>query len=126
MRLSKNFSKHEFDSKDGAEMPVGVLNNVLETAQNLQKLRDYYGVSIKINSGYRSESHNKAVGGSKGSQHRRGLAVDIVVEGVNPEDVADKIEELIEKGLLKEGGVGRYHTFTHYDIRGTKARWDYR
>jgi uncharacterized protein YcbK (DUF882 family) len=126
MQLSKNFNKSEFDSKDGEPMPVGVLNNVLEVAQNLQKLRDYYNVSIKINSGYRSEAHNKAVGGSKGSQHRRGLACDIVINGVDPDDAADKIEELIEKGYLKEGGVGRYHTFTHYDIRGTKARWDYR
>ena len=126
MKLSKNFSKHEFDSKDGAKMPSNVLKNVLDLAQNLQKLRDYYDASITINSGYRSEEHNRSVGGAKGSQHRRGLAADIVIKGVNPDDVADKIEELIEKGFLKEGGVGRYHTFTHYDIRGTKARWDYR
>jgi len=26
---------------------------------------------------------------------------------------------------MKEGGLGLYNTFVHYDIRGTKARWDY-
>ena len=25
---------------------------------------------------------------------------------------------------MKEGGVGLYNGFVHYDIRGTKARWD--
>jgi len=40
--------------------------------------------------------------------------------------VADAIEFLINTGMLKEGGVGRYNTFTHYDIRGTRARWNYK
>ena len=43
----------------------------------LDPLRDKYGKPIKVNSGYRCEALNKAVGGSKTSQHRYGQAADI-------------------------------------------------
>ena len=36
-----------------------------------------YGKPIYVNSGYRSEALNKAVGGSKTSQHVLGMAADI-------------------------------------------------
>ena len=55
-----------------------------------------------------------------------GKAADIVVEGVNPEVVVQIIEKLIAQGKLKQGEVGIYDTFVHYDIRGSKARWDFR
>ena len=29
-------------------------------------------------------------------------------------------------GFMLQGGLGVYNTFVHYDIRKTKARWDYR
>jgi len=45
------------------------------------------------------------------------------VDGMTPQEVADLIEELISQGKMKEGGLGRYNTFTHYDIRGYNARW---
>jgi uncharacterized protein YcbK (DUF882 family) len=81
---------------------------------------------ITVNSAYRSPKHNDLVGGSKNSQHLLGNAADIAIKGVPSGEVADAIEFLIEMGLMKEGGLGRYNTFTHYDIRGTKARWDFR
>ena len=43
----------------------------------LDPLREKYGSPIKVNSGYRCEKLNKAVGGSNTSQHRYGLAADI-------------------------------------------------
>lgn len=43
----------------------------------LDPLREKYGKPIKVNSGYRCEALNKAVGGSKTSQHRYGQAADI-------------------------------------------------
>lgn len=43
----------------------------------LDPLRDMYGKPIYVNSGYRSEALNKAVGGSNISQHRLGMAADI-------------------------------------------------
>jgi uncharacterized protein YcbK (DUF882 family) len=89
-------------------------------------LRDHFASSITVNSGYRSPAHNEAVGGGKESQHLKGKAADIVIAGVSPDDVADTIEQFIIDGKMTQGGIGRYKSFTHYDIRGTKARWDYR
>ena len=123
MILTKNFNKSEFDSKDGAEMPDEVLQNVKELATNLQVLRDEFKAPIKINSGYRSPSHNARVGGAKRSQHLLGTAGDIVVIGHTPQEVAIVIEELIRAGKMKQGGLKAYNLFTHYDIRGTRARW---
>jgi len=123
MRLTKNFNLSEFDCKDGTEMPSELLTNVLELAENLQVLRDFVGVPIKINSSYRSLRHNAKIGGSKSSQHLFAKAADIVIESKSPEQVANIIKALILEGKMKQGGIGVYNTFTHYDIRGHKARW---
>jgi uncharacterized protein YcbK (DUF882 family) len=126
MKVTANFSKHEFDCSDGTEMPLQVFNNVIELAENLEVLRAHFNAPITINSAWRTATYNRQVGGAVNSQHLSGKASDVVVSGVPPEEVANAIEFLIECGLMKEGGVGRYDTFTHYDIRGTKARWDFR
>ena len=123
MILTKNFNKREFDSKDGAEMPDEVLQNVKELATNLQVLREELKTPITINSGYRSPNHNARVGGAKRSQHLLGTACDIVVSGHTPQEVAFVIEELIRAGKMKQGGLKAYNSFTHYDIRGVRARW---
>lgn len=123
MKLTKNFSKSEFDSKDGSEMPEDVLTNIKKLAGYLQILRDNLGKKIQVNSGYRSEPHNKKVGGKPKSKHILGIAADIVVEDKTPKQVFELIELLIKEGKLPEGGLKAYKTFTHYDIRGKKARW---
>lgn len=123
MKLTNNFSKSEFESKDGLPMPDSVLANIKELATNLQVLRNYLGQPITINSGYRSPNHNKRIGGAKNSQHVKGNAADIVVKGHTPKDVYLAIEKLINAGEMKQGGLGLYLTFVHYDIRGTKSRW---
>jgi len=122
-RLSKNFTLDEFASKDGAQTPPEVLENLRVLAKNLQVLRDELGKSIKINSGYRSPAHNKAVGGVKNSMHVKGKAADIVVTGLTSTELAAVIFKLIEQKKMRQGGVGIYPNFVHYDIRGTKARW---
>lgn len=122
--MTTNFKKLEFDCKCGCKMPPKVLANVVRTADNLQVLRDALGEPIKINSAYRCNSHNLASGGVKSSKHTLGIATDLATN--NPESLFNTIEELISKGILKEGGLGIYNTFIHYDTRGEKARWDYR
>ena len=126
MKITENFNIKEFDSHDGSKMPKNVFENILELADNLQVLRDHIGKPIHINSGYRSPSHNKAIGGVKHSQHVLGKAADIRVEGYSSAEIALIIYNLIQKGKMKEGGLGIYNTFVHYDIRGNKARWDNR
>jgi uncharacterized protein YcbK (DUF882 family) len=124
MKLTKNFNLEEFDCKDGTKVPNKYLLNVKEVADNLQVLRDYLGVSVSVTgSGYRSPAHNKKVGGAKFSQHLTASGADINAEGYEPKQLAEVIELLILKGKMKQGGLGTYPNFVHYDIRGTKARW---
>lgn len=123
MKLTPNFSKSEFDCRDGSEMPSDVLDNVKELAKNLQVIRDEIGKSIHVNSGYRSPSYNKKIGGATRSQHLLGNAADLRVNGMKPSELHKVILRLIKEKKISEGGVGLYRTFVHYDIRGTKARW---
>lgn len=126
MKLTKNFSLHEFDCKDGSSMPDGVLVNIKKLSENLQVIRNYIGLPIIVNSAYRTPSHNKKVGGSPKSQHLYGKASDIRVNGMTCEQLREIIFQLIEQGKILDGGVGIYNNFVHYDIRGIKARWDFR
>ena len=104
-------------------MPSNVKSNIEKLAEELQVLREVVDSSITINSAYRCPSHNKSVGGAKNSQHLLGNASDIVIQGRKPSDTYSLIELLIKDGVILEVGLGKYNTFTHYDIRGNKARW---
>lgn len=126
MKLTKNFNKEEFDSKDGACMPNNVLNNIVELVKNVQIIRDYVGVPLTINSGYRSPAHNKSVGGVANSYHVQGKASDLSSSKITPKKLYDSILKLIADGKIYNGGVGLYNTFVHYDIGGKGRRWDYR
>jgi len=123
MKITENFRLSEFNCKDGSELPTALLPNVLDLADNLQVLRDYLGVPISINSAYRSLEHNRKIKGSTKSQHLLAKAADIVVESKTPDEVANIIKYLISEGKMVQGGLKAYKTFTHYDIRGYKARW---
>ena len=124
MKLTKNFSREEFDCKDGTIVPEKYMANCQELANNLQVLRDELDVPVEITgSGYRSSSHNKKVKGAKYSQHLTCSGADINAEGFTPKELAAEIEKLIKAKKMKQGGLGIYPGFVHYDIRGTKARW---
>ena len=124
MQLSNNFNLSEFNCNDGSATPDNIIVNLRLLAEQLQVLRDFVGKSITINSGYRSPSYNKKIGGVSNSQHVKGFAADIRIEGITPSQVHSIISELIKDGRMSEGGLGKYSSFTHYDIRGTKARWN--
>jgi len=75
--LTKNFRINEFLSdNDSGEISIEDYININQMALKLQELRNVVG-SINVNSGYRSESYNKKIGGSLNSYHLKGLAVDI-------------------------------------------------
>jgi uncharacterized protein YcbK (DUF882 family) len=124
MKLTENFSMAEFDCKDGTQVPVEFHDNVKELAQNLQVLRDHIKEAVLITgSGYRTPSHNAKVGGAKNSQHLTASGADINAKNYTPKQLAIVIEKLIKSGKMKQGGIGVYKGFVHYDIRGTRARW---
>lgn len=113
IQISKNFKLKEFQCKDGSQL-VKIDSQLLH---KLQALRDEIGRPVIINSGYRTESHNKAVGGAQNSYHMQGKAVDIRVNGLKPEEIAKKAEK---KGFT---GIGIYKNFVHLDIRPVKTIW---
>jgi len=124
MKLTENFNLEEFECNCGCVMPEFVKENVVKLADNLQTLRTVILKPIKITNAYRCKSHNAKVGGAKASQHLLGKAADLQVEGESPDSVADAIDDLMKAEVFDLGGLGRYNTFTHVDIRGAKARWN--
>ena len=123
MQVTKNFNLNEFNSKCGRPMPENIKKNIIEMIHNLQVIRDEVKVPISITSGYRSPEHNAKVKGAKDSQHVKGTAVDFKVQGLKPKEVALIVERLIKDGKIKQGGIGIYPSWVHYDTRGVKARW---
>jgi zinc D-Ala-D-Ala carboxypeptidase len=101
MQLTNNFSLKELTVSDTATR-LGLDNTPNETvianlktlAENiLQPVREHYGKSVKVNSGYRAPEVNAAVGGSKTSDHCKGQAADIEITGVANGDLAKYIAE---------------------------------
>ena len=94
MNLSANFSLKELTKSDTATR-LGLDNTPDEaTIENLkllcqevlQPIREHFGKSVTVNSGFRSSETNQATGGSKSSDHCLGRAADIEIDGIpNPE-----------------------------------------
>lgn len=58
-----------------------MINLVYLAAYVLEPLRDAMNEPIKIGSGFRSKALNKAVGGVNNSQHMKGQAADLCIDG---------------------------------------------
>lgn len=58
-----------------------MINLVYLAANVLEPLRVAMGEPIKIGSGFRCEALNRAVGGVRNSQHMKGQAVDLCIDG---------------------------------------------
>ena len=116
LQLSKNFRLDEFKCKCGKCDPI-LVDDALITW--LQKIRDHFGKSVNVNSGYRCEAHNASpkVGGSPTSHHVKGKAADIRVEGITPEEVAKYAESI---GIRR---IGLYDTFVHIGSDTKKRFW---
>ena len=89
MQLSENLSLAEVIRSETAKrkgvsnMPTPEhIENFKKLAENIfQPIRKHFGKPIHISSGYRSDALNKAIGGSKTSQHCKGEAIDIDMDG---------------------------------------------
>lgn len=112
--ISLNFDREEFECQCGC----GFNTVDAELLKMVQAARDELG-PIKINSACRCEAHNKAEGGSTGSQHKLGRAADL-----KPlHTTVDSLWSFLSVNF-PESGIGRYNTFIHIDSRGHKARWN--
>ena len=135
MKLSEHFTlaemcKTSVKTADG-NIPSHVhIENLKRLCGWLEMLRDEwnkrYGEGndpIFINSGYRSEAVNKAVGGVKGSNHLTGCAADIRVAGMEQAlryavillDISDESREDFDELLLERSPRGTY--WLHFAVR---------
>ena len=103
-QLTTNFSLHEL-SKSETALRLDLDNTPDEQATEnlrllcekvLQPVRDHYGKGVKVNSAYRSPESNAAVGGSKTSDHCKGMAADIEIPGVANADLAQWIMDNLD------------------------------
>ena len=144
-RLSPHFTlgelcKTSVSTPDG-NIPSHVhIENLKRLCGWLEELRrrwnNLYGEGndpIIINSGYRSEAVNKAVGGVKGSNHLTGCAVDIRCLGIEQAlryaalllDIADLNNEDYDELLIEQKG----HTYwIHFAVKpsGNRRRTNFK
>ncbi len=119
-KLTKNLSRKEFACKCGC----GFSTVDYELAIVCQDLADHFQDVIYINSGCRCKNHNKSVHGTINSKHLLGIAADVRLKHKTPRQLYKIISKMIRDKKIKEGGLGLYKGFVHYDTRGTKARWN--
>lgn len=127
MNLSKNFTLEELTHTDHRELDN--TPNDLEI-ENLKRLANFleavrhalYDRPIMVNSAYRSEAVNAAVGSKSTSQHRVGCAADIRVPGMTPDEV---VKAIMQSGLEYDQLIREFDRWTHVSIptvQGTPAR----
>ena len=59
--------------------PERFVPNLHRLMDYLDRVREAYGKPIRVSSGYRCRDLNRAVGGADDSQHKQGLAADLIV-----------------------------------------------
>ena len=140
LRLTPHFTLGELcktsaKTADG-NIPSHVhIENLKRLCGWLEMLRDEwnrrYGEGddpIIINSGYRSEAVNKAIGGAKGSNHLTGCAADIRVAGMEQAlrysvillDISDESREDFDELLIERSPKGGY--WLHFAVRPSDNR----
>lgn len=100
-----------------------VVDNIEKIARVFAEVRDKYGSSLGVTSGYRPPAINRQVGGARASQHITGNALDIYPTDKNLKrlyDVCKAIPSVV--GL----GSGMHRGFVHIDARpGGRTYWNY-
>lgn len=129
IQISKNFKLSEFiASKTAVKQNIDNTPSDIERAniytlvtEILQPIRDAFGKSIKINSGFRCKKLNNAVFGSSTSQHLTGSAADITTYDSNDE-LFKLILQMIDDGdivvgqLIWEYGSDTYPGWIHISL----------
>lgn len=121
--LTKNFSRKEFRCKCGRKKcDAAPLDERLVAA--LQALRDMIGHPLTVTSGCRCRWHNnQQPDASRNSKHLEGIAADITCAALSPVELRRFAEAV---PAFDKGGIGIYDWGIHVDVRGKRARWDYR
>lgn len=101
MKLAPNFTLAEMIKSETAlrhgmdnTPSQAIISNLQVLALSvLQPVRDHFARGVKVNSGYRSPEVNAKVGGSRTSDHCKGMAADIEIPGVPNHELASWIRD---------------------------------
>jgi uncharacterized protein YcbK (DUF882 family) len=99
--------------------PRSLWPSLLAVTKVADEARHRLGKAAKINSAYRSPAYNRAISGASKSIHVLGGALDL---SGSPATLHRILTQMRAEGLFR-GGIGRYKTFTHVDVRGKNADW---
>ncbi len=99
--------------------PRNVWPQLVAVTAVADEARRRLGKPLGINSAYRSPAYNRAISGARLSQHTRGAALDL---SGSPAALHKVLTQMRSEGLFR-GGIGRYKTFCHVDVRGRNADW---
>ena len=102
-----NFTFNELIKTDTAydNIPndLNIIKNLIRLADFLQSIRNELHLPIIINSAYRSNEVNEAVGGESSSYHCKGLAADIKCSDM------DKLLSVLHSHLMDIDQLGIYY-----------------
>ena len=100
-----------------------ILDNLLVLiTECLQPIRNYIGRPIQITSGYRCQTLNNlpTIRGAKNSDHLKGCAADIVIQGMTPTQVIEKIKA---SGIEYKQLINEYNLWTHISyVKGNNIK----
>lgn len=120
VQLTDNFNLSEFACKGASCGCTEVLHDP-NLSKILQQIRDQFGKPLRITSGYRCPKHNEAVGGVSNSLHTKGMAADIIITGIKPEEIAKYAQQIGVKGIGLYGPEDG--NFVHIDTREKQSFW---
>ena len=130
MKISEHLDLSEVTRSDSAKR-AGVSNqptpehieNFKKLAENVfEKVRNHFGVPIRISSGYRSKELNAKIGCSATSQHCTGEAIDIDMDGTSltNKQIFDYIKDNLSfDQLIWEFGTDKNPDWVHVSYEST-------
>ena len=100
--------------------PRALWPSLLAVTKVADEARHRLGKPLRINSAYRSPAYNRALPGSaSNSIHMKGGALDL---SGSPATLHKILTQMRAEAIFR-GGIGRYKTFTHVDVRGKNVDW---
>ena len=128
MQLSAHFSLEEFITSETAAAhgidntpSAEIIEALKDTATRLEAIRAALGQPMHINSGYRCEELNKAVGGVPDSAHLTGHAVDFVAPSFgNPDGIIQQL--LLFPNLEFDQIIIECHAWVHISFAPAMRR----
>ena len=123
MNLSPHFTLAELTITDHREFDntpnEAEIENLKRLAAFLEEVKTVLGGKpIMVNSAFRCEQVNTAVGSKNTSQHRIGCAADIRVPGLTPDEV---VKAIIASGIGYDQVIREFDRWTHISIPNAGA-----